>query len=61
MHPALLIAVIEERQREIARRNRHAWKRPPIAAKAAETSRLGAVRDKLSSRRGLLLRRARRV
>jgi hypothetical protein len=29
MHPALLIAVMEERDRELARRSRHAWKRPP--------------------------------
>jgi hypothetical protein len=28
MHPALMIAVMEERDRELARRNRHAWKRP---------------------------------
>jgi hypothetical protein len=28
MHPALLIAVMQERDREIARRTRHAWKRP---------------------------------
>jgi hypothetical protein len=28
MHPALMIAVMEERDRELARRNKHAWKRP---------------------------------
>jgi hypothetical protein len=28
MHPALLIAVMEERDRELARRTKHAWKRP---------------------------------
>jgi hypothetical protein len=28
MHPALMIAVMEERNREIARRTKHAWKRP---------------------------------
>jgi hypothetical protein len=28
MHPALMIAVMEERDREIARRTRDAWKRP---------------------------------
>jgi len=28
MHPALIIALMEERERELARRNRHAWKRP---------------------------------
>ena len=27
MHPALMIAVMEERDREIARRTKHAWKR----------------------------------
>ena len=26
MHPALMIAVMEERDREIARRTKHAWK-----------------------------------
>ena len=29
MHPALMIAVMEERDREIARRTKDAWKRPP--------------------------------
>jgi len=28
MHPALMIAVMEERDREIARRTKHAWKQP---------------------------------
>jgi hypothetical protein len=28
MHPALMIAVMEERDRELARRTKHAWKRP---------------------------------
>jgi len=28
MHPALMIAVMEERDREIARRTNDAWKRP---------------------------------
>jgi hypothetical protein len=28
MHPALMIAVMEERDREIARRTKNAWKRP---------------------------------
>jgi len=28
MHPALMIAVMEERDREIARRTKDAWKRP---------------------------------
>jgi hypothetical protein len=31
MHPALMMAVMQERDREIARRNRHAWKRPAPA------------------------------
>jgi hypothetical protein len=29
MHPALMMAVMEERDREIARRTKDAWKRPP--------------------------------
>ena len=28
MHPALMIAVMEERDREIARRTKHAWQQP---------------------------------
>jgi hypothetical protein len=28
MHPALMIAVMEERDREIARRTKNAWKQP---------------------------------
>ena len=28
MHPALMIAVMEERDRELARRTRDAWRRP---------------------------------
>ena len=28
MHPALMIAVMEERDREIARRTKNAWKEP---------------------------------
>jgi hypothetical protein len=28
MHPALMIAVMEERDREIARRTKDAWKQP---------------------------------
>jgi hypothetical protein len=28
MHPALMIAVMEERDRELARRTKDAWKRP---------------------------------
>jgi hypothetical protein len=29
MHPALMIAVMEERDREVARRTKDAWKLPP--------------------------------
>jgi hypothetical protein len=31
MHPALMIAVMEERDREIARRTKDAWKQPARA------------------------------
>jgi hypothetical protein len=31
MHPALMIAVMEERDRELARRTKDAWKRPAPA------------------------------
>jgi hypothetical protein len=36
MHPALMIAVMEERDREIARRTKHAWQRPaqPVRSSA---------------------------
>jgi acyl-CoA reductase-like NAD-dependent aldehyde dehydrogenase len=43
MHPALLIALMEERERELARRNRHAWKRPP-APKRERLLRRGGSR-----------------
>jgi hypothetical protein len=49
MHPALMIAVMEERDRELARRTKHAWKRPsPEPRRAAPArprgrSRLSAV------------------
>jgi hypothetical protein len=36
MHPALMIAVMEERDREIARRTKHAWKRPSPEPRRAE-------------------------
>jgi hypothetical protein len=45
MHPALMIAVIEERDREVARRSKHAWKqrastgRPPTVASPRPTAR----------------------
>jgi hypothetical protein len=29
VHPHLMIAIMDERKRELAQRNRHAWKRPP--------------------------------
>ena len=32
MHPALMIAVMEEHQRELARRTRHARRQPPARA-----------------------------
>jgi hypothetical protein len=47
MHPALMMAVMQERDREIARRNRHAWKRP------APTRRRTAVGSRESGRRRL--------
>lgn len=33
MHPALMIAVMEERDRELARRTKDAWKRPAPTAR----------------------------
>jgi hypothetical protein len=45
MHPALMIAVMEERDREIARRTKHAWKQP-----AHRTSRSRAHRPHRRSR-----------
>ena len=36
MHPALMIAVMEERDREIARRTKDAWKRPSPQPRRAE-------------------------
>lgn len=33
MHPALMIAVMEERDREIARRTKDAWKQPAPSAR----------------------------
>ena len=41
MHPALMIAVMEERDREIARRNRHAWKRPTPQPRRRKAPRAG--------------------
>jgi hypothetical protein len=39
MHPALMIAVMEERDRELARRTKDAWKRPSPQPRRAEASR----------------------
>jgi hypothetical protein len=39
MHPALMIAVMEERDREIARRTKDAWKRPAQERPRATRSR----------------------
>jgi len=36
MHPALMIAVMEERDREIARRTKDAWKRPSPQPRSAD-------------------------
>ncbi len=47
MHPALMIAVMEERDRELARRTKHVWKQPAQAAprsKARQPSRHGRGR-----------------
>jgi hypothetical protein len=46
MHPALMIAVMEERDREIARRTKHAWKQrspEPRRAAAAPQRRRGRL------------------
>jgi hypothetical protein len=32
MHPALIVALVAERERELARRTRHAWRQPDIGA-----------------------------
>jgi hypothetical protein len=53
MHPALMIAVMEERDREIARRTKHAWKRPapePIGSTHDKAPRShGRSRGRLSA------------
>ena len=50
MHPALMIAVMEERDRELARRNRHAWKRPAPRPRHRPTTRSGGrSRGRLSA------------
>jgi hypothetical protein len=53
MHPALMIAVMEERDREIARRTKDAWKRPSPERRRSERSRAsrprGSGRGRLST------------
>jgi hypothetical protein len=50
MHPALMIAVMEERDREIARRNQHAWKRPAPQPRRRQAPRSGrGSRGRLSA------------
>jgi hypothetical protein len=39
MHPALMIAVMEERDREIAKRTKNAWKRPSPQPRHTEARR----------------------
>jgi hypothetical protein len=48
MHPALMIAVMEERDREIARRTKDAWKRP--AAQPRRSGRKMAAKSHGRSR-----------
>jgi len=38
MHPALMIAVMEERDREIARRTKDAWKQHPARSNRRSTT-----------------------
>jgi hypothetical protein len=53
MHPALMSAVMEERDREIARRTKDAWKRPAPEARRAKRLRTarsqGRDRGRLSA------------
>jgi hypothetical protein len=48
MHPALMIAVMEERDRELARRTKDAWKRPSPEPRRTEVRPLGR-RGRLSA------------
>jgi hypothetical protein len=48
MHPALMIAVMEERDRELARRTKDAWKRPAPPRKQSG----GPGRDRHRNRHG---------
>jgi hypothetical protein len=50
MHPALMMAVMEERDREIARRSRHAWKHPAREPRPRR-QRLMALRSRDSAPR----------
>lgn len=50
MHPALMIAVMEERDREVARRTKDAWKLP--APERKRPSRVHARRHDRHGRRG---------
>jgi hypothetical protein len=49
MHPALMIAVMEERDRELARRNKHAWKRPDSQPRRSSSKRSGGQGGRLSA------------
>lgn len=49
MHPALMIAVMEERDRELARRTKDAWRRP-----APKRSRRRTPAQHTARRRGRL-------
>jgi len=49
MHPALMIAVMEERDRELARRNQHAWKRPAPQPRRRQVRGPGKRRGRLST------------
>jgi hypothetical protein len=46
MHPALMIAVMEERDREVARRTKDAWKRPAQQRPRAARSRTARPRGR---------------
>jgi hypothetical protein len=55
MHPALMIAVMEERDRELARRTKHAWKQPSHPVHRARPRRSGhGRRGRLSAAVGRL-------
>jgi len=45
MHPALMIAVMEERDREVARRTRNAWKRPAQQPRRRRQRRVAMTSD----------------